>query len=332
MASRVKPGLAARLWRSHNTQQDDIGALRSQLEAISARLSLLDDISSRLNRLEQMSESLARIEQLAHGGRAVFVGNGRILTKASIGGATLGYLMEADDRLIVPGFVVSGIHEVEVTDFFLHNVKPTDHCLDIGANFGYYTCLMAHLAYSGKTIGIEPDQHVFELLRDNIYINGLEARATPMRAAVGAEAGALQLHRRFTRSGNTSITRADYAAALGEPEPEAFEVECIPIDHLLPNFEGRIDCIKIDVEGAEPLVFAGAKETIAGNPDLKIVMEWSPGQIQAAGFDTAQFTRDLEALGLTVALIGAAGAEPATWESLLGYSYLSGVLLVRDAA
>ena len=60
---------------------------------------------------------------------------------------------------------------------------------------------------------------------------------------------------------------------------------------LLPKLDGRVDFMKIDVEGCEPLAFRGAKELIASNRQLKIVMEWSPGQIRSAGFDVPARTR-----------------------------------------
>jgi len=49
----------------------------------------------------------------------------------------------------------------------------------------------------------------------------------------------------------------------------------------------KIDVIKIDVEGVEPLVFAGMTETIAKNPGLRILLEYSPFL-----YDDAQYFTD----------------------------------------
>lgn len=290
--------------------------LRSMEDRIDARL---DEINLRLDQLER----------LAHGGRGVYVGNNRILVKTAFGGLNLVFVAEADDRLLVPRFFATGAYEPELTEFFLTNLEETSNCLDVGANFGYYTCIMAGCAPRGKAIGVEPQRHVFDLLRDNIYINGLEGVATPMHAAAGREAGTLTLNRRLTRSGNTSLIKEsdEKITRLGETASEAFDVRCVPIDTLLPEFSGRIDFIKVDVEGAEPLVLAGARQTLARNPDISIVMEWAPSQIHGAGFDLSQFTRDLADMGLSAASLGADGPEPISWDALLGTSYLSGVLL-----
>lgn len=101
----------------------------------------------------------------------------------------------------------------------------------------------------------------------------------------------------------------------------------MPLDMLLPQFEGRLDYIKIDVEGAEPLVLSGARQTIANNPNVQIVMEWAPNQIRAAGFDVAQFARELTGMGLRASMLGARGPTAIPWDTLLGFPYLSGILL-----
>lgn len=301
------------------------------IDQLNSRLAMLDSL---FERIDQINSRLAELERLAHGGRGVNVGNNRLLVKATPDNANLAFLVEADDRLVVPRFFIEGKYEVEITNFFISNVKFDSNCLDVGANFGYYTCLMARRALGGKTIGIEPDQKIFELLRDNIYINGLEAMATPMHAAVAQKEGTLTLYRRLTCSGNTSVIREpkEKTQRLGEAASEPFEIRCVPLDTLLPQFHGRIDYIKIDVEGAEPLVLSGAHQAIANNPHIQIVMEWAPNQIRAAGFDIAQFTHDLASMGLCGAKLSLHDPELISWDDLLGVSYLSGILLRTTAA
>jgi FkbM family methyltransferase len=278
-----------------------------------------------------MELRLSRLETLSQGAKAVYVGNDRVLVKANF--LDIVYLVEADDRLIVPRFMMKGVHEPEITSFFIRNIGPEDNALDLGANFGYYSCLMGRCAHLGKTIALEPDQKIFELMRDNVYINGLESCVTPIRAAASDVEGVSTLYRRSTRSGNTSMIMLpeEYTTAHGEIPAEAFDSPAIPVDTLLEDFGGRLDFIKIDVEGAEPLVFRGARETIARNHHIRIVMEWAPDQIRAAGFDLAAFTEELAAMGLKPALIGQTVPEQINWAALLAARYLSGVLLtVKD--
>jgi FkbM family methyltransferase len=272
---------------------------QAQLHLGEVALGLSAD-SSIIQRLEQIQLQLARLERMSHGGRATYLSNGRVLTKCDIADAVIGFLIDADDILLGPWLILSGMYELDITNFFLNNLKPNSRCLDVGANFGFFTCLMARFCHQGKVVGIEPNRHVYELMRDNIYINGLQEWTTPKHAAISDTVGVLKLYRRVRRSGNTSIFEAPevFLEALGEPKSEPFEVACLRIDDLLLEFDNRIDFIKIDVEGAEPLAMRGAQQTISANPQLNIVMEWSPGQIQAAGFNVSQFVDDLGAMGL----------------------------------
>jgi len=284
------------------------------------------------DRLDRIDRRLERLEALSHGGRSVYVGDGRIMTKIRLRHWNMAFLLEAKDLLLAPPLVMNGYHEIDLTDYFVNAINETDHCLDIGANFGYFACIMGRWAPRGRVVAVEPDPKIFGLLRDNIYINNLESLASPVNAAASDCEGVLTLHRRVGRSGNTSLARVGDAdlARMGEPPSEAFQIRGLPIDALLPEFQGRLDHMKIDVEGAEPLVLRGARETIAANPQLRIVMEWAPGQIQAAGFDPRGFTEELAALGLVPAMIVTAGkTEPMSWDALVSCAYSPGILLCR---
>jgi FkbM family methyltransferase len=268
------------------------------------------------------------LEYQSHGARAVYVGNNRVLMKTVVANAQIAFFLEADDRLLSPWFIVSGRFETELTDFFLRHLKPDSHCIDVGSNFGYYTCLMARFCPSGRVVAIEADEHVFALSRDNIAINGFSDMAEAIHAAASDSRSHLTLYRRRTRSANTSLAKMpeDFVARLGEPASEPFEVVGLRIDDLLPRFDGRVDFIKIDVEGAEPLVLRGAHETVRCNPHLMIVMEWSPGQIRAAGFDVAAFLAELDEMGLqSYDTMG----KSLSHDDLLAAPYFTGIVLRR---
>ncbi len=298
----------------------------------SARATELGGVALEADEYSQIIRRLEVLERLSQG-RGTYVGDNRVLAKCVICGFVLGYLVEADDLLLSPGLILNGSHEDDLVRFFASTVKEDSHCLDVGANYGFFACLFGKFAPRGKVVAIEPHAAVYELLRDNVSLNDVASVVTPLRAAVADSAGQVQLFPRVGRSGNTSITQIPDAAleSLGEPKAAAFRVDSLRIDDLLPQLDDRIDFIKLDVEGAEPLALRGARQTIAANPRLAIVMEWAPSQLRDAGFNVAEFVDEIRQAGLAPADLGPSGVEELSFDRLLGLDYRAGILLRRPA-
>ena len=263
-----------------------------------------------------------------------YVGRNRVLVSVRVGPHRIAYYVESDDRLLSPWFIATGEFETDLTKFFLRNLRRDSHCIDVGANFGYYSCLMARHCPDGRVLGIEADRKVADLARDNLFINGLQGSADIVCAAASDSDKGMTLYRRVSRSGNASMVDVGhrFSTQLGEPPAEPFTVRSVRIDELADGMGGRIDFIKIDVEGAEPLVLAGAKETIRRNRDIAIVMEWSPGQISAAGFDIDRFPSEIANLGLCCFSLHRDQERPIENGMLAKMPYQSGIILRRKDA
>lgn len=294
----------------------------------------MDNMDHALQLLRAIDARLQLLEQRSQGSSAVYVGNGRVLLRTDFlrlpdRGPRLLYLVEGNDRVLVPRFIADGIFEPSVTNYFMSHVGIDSHCLDVGANFGYYSCLLGRIALRGKTVAVEANPTIYSLLVDNIHINWLGGHVKPINVAAGEKDGTLTLYRRLTRASNTSIIKIpdEDLVQYGEPPSERFDIKSMPIDSLLGEFSGRVDFLKVDVEGAEPLVFRGAKELIRTNPQLNIVMEWAPAQIRAAGFDLLQFGNELAGMGLKFWLISGPEFLSVEWSELLTRDYLSGFVM-----
>ena len=164
----------------------------------------------------------------------------------------------------------------------------------MGANLGYYTALAARaVGPNGRVLAVEPDPDSFGYLEQTIAANAVgNVQAFPV-AASDAPA-TLPLYISTDNRGDNRL----YAS--GEDRPQV-EVTARPLDALLrENKIDTVDLIKIDVQGYEPKVIAGLRETIAASPNLTLLTEFWPQGIDEAGEDANEFLQTLRELGLTL--------------------------------
>ena len=139
---------------------------------------------------------------------------------------------------------------------------PGGTFVDVGANLGWFSLLGASLVGPlGRVIAVEPNPINVALLRDSAKDNGFDNIDT-LVLALAAKPGAIALE---TDGSNGRITPIDGPPA--EPIEASFVVAARPFDDVLSAAAvTRVDAIKIDVEGAEPLVLKGAGDTITAAP------------------------------------------------------------------
>ncbi len=169
-------------------------------------------------------------------------------------------------------------------------VKPGFHALDVGANFGYFSLLMASLAGAdGHVWSSEPTRHYRERLLRHIELNQMKKRVTVLPFGLSnADAKAC------IRVGTCSATMhpvGDYA----QPQEETILLR--PLDPVASEIGiKRLDFIKIDIDGHEPSFFEGARSTIAAfRPAM--VIEFNQPNLEVAGFHVDTLRKMLEGMG-----------------------------------
>lgn len=199
-----------------------------------------------------------------------FLGNNtalcKILTKYKM-------YIDTRDAGVAPHYIMDGFWETWLTKCLVGIIKPDDVCIDIGANFGYYSLLMSELSgKGGRTVSVEPNPNICRLLRFTESMHGW--RFDVVEAALSDHEGRIKLSIPENYFGSATIQ--------ANPDPrmkmkEKINVRMTTLDALVKQLGlSKVDVIKIDVEGVEPEVFEGMKETIANNPGLKIIIEYSP--------------------------------------------------------
>jgi FkbM family methyltransferase len=190
------------------------------------------------------------------------------------------------------GYIVD--HEGHVARVIERMVEEGDTCVDVGANIGFFTVVLAEACgASGRVVAYEPEPANFAALAANADRARTRGRTVEtMRAAVSDSAGVLTLVR-----GAESTLHQTVAGPAPDGEGEA--VPCVRLDDDLParGVHGPIKLMKVDVEGHEVEVVRGAERTIRSGRLSAMVVEVTPGAA----------ARELEAL------LASLGADAECW-------------------
>ena len=219
----------------------------------------------------------------------------------------------ADDPFWFRLELLTGQHEPETRRALERLTQPGMVALDVGAHIGYHTRLLADLVgEQGRVIALEPHPNSWARLRQN---TGDRLNVTALQLAASEAEGSAALHDYLLMSASGSLhydealarqqrarMGAGDVAPRGAPdfEPQRYQVRTVAIDDCLDQIGiGRIDIVKMDIEGAELAALRGMRRTIADSPGLALVMEYNPAALQAFGHEPAAALAEARALGFT---------------------------------
>jgi FkbM family methyltransferase len=155
------------------------------------------------------------------------------------------------------GGFLSDLHGIVLRDQYNAAGVKGGVVADCGANLGLFS-LYASACGAKKVYAFEAVRETFCLLRKNLRLNGSPAGIIPLCAALGAEPGTAVLKFNTRGEGSAMIGGED---TVNAPVTYAGRrrVKIYPLDALL---KGRLDFLKIDVEGCEKEVLLGAARLI----------------------------------------------------------------------
>ncbi|WP_137124730.1 FkbM family methyltransferase [Roseomonas sp. HF4] len=188
------------------------------------------------------------------------------------------YKMYVDRRDIgfAPHLMFEGFWEFWLTEFMWRNVRPGQVALDVGANHGYYSLVLADLVgAAGRVHAFEPNPRLLDLLERTVALNGFWHLVGLHGVAVADLPGPPMAFVATEAEPKNGRLLMPGEAVPDGPGTIRTDVPVLSLDEAAP---GAVDFVKIDVEGAEELVWHGMQGLIARSPGIRIVMEFNPGR------------------------------------------------------
>jgi FkbM family methyltransferase len=174
-------------------------------------------------------------------------------------------------KMIGRSLVTTGIYDLAVSEVLARLIEPGDTVVDAGANVGYMTLLAGVAAGSfGRVLSWEPHPELFSVLTDNVASlnrRGGAAEISIRKAALGPEAGRAELVMPPHMEANDGV--AFIGEAGGSARSTTVDVETV--DDIVRD--APVAVMKLDVEGAELGVLAGAQRALGEGRITHVVFE-----------------------------------------------------------
>ena len=182
---------------------------------------------------------------------------------------------------------------------WIDTFAPGELLLDVGANVGMYAVWAAR-ARGVRVAALEPESQNYALLNRNVFLNSLGDSVTAYCVAASDRDGFDFLYLSSFIAGDSCHSFGSSTAFDGRPMQAAFRQGCVAarIDSLVRDGVVPVpDHVKIDVDGIEPQVVAGAAETLRDRRVKSVLIEINTNAEEhwgivdamvAVGFDYSQ--------------------------------------------
>jgi FkbM family methyltransferase len=187
------------------------------------------------------------------------------------------YKMYVDTRDIgiASHLMLEGYWEMWVTEAMMRTVRRGSTVIDVGANLGYFSLLLADLTGpEGRLLSFEPNPELARRLKKSVKVSGFASFSDVHECALGSDAGFVSMSVDDQEPGGGRTVRHS-----GRARPIAVK--------RLDEIPGAMDAefIKMDVEGFEQNVWHGMTGILKQKKPLTIFMEFTVSRFaDANGF------------------------------------------------
>jgi len=185
-----------------------------------------------------------------------------------------------------------GEYEKVLTEIVKSLLRKGDVCLDVGANFGWYSTLFhKYSGDSGEVHAFEPMPPTFEELSQNYVLMGNPSNVFINHLALGEKEDELTINLfEGLSTGHASLSDQ------GRQDAISYKCKVITLDNYLKEKNvGDVNFIKVDIEGAEMMFLKGAGKLFKQTVPPIWLMEMALQQTKNFGYlpnDLINFMRE----------------------------------------
>lgn len=177
----------------------------------------------------------------------------------------------------------------------LEEISSNDVFYDIGANTGLYSCFVANTSSSCQVVAFEPYPPNVSELKENIELNGSE-QVSVFDVALSDRSGTISF------SAPEDPTPGHGTGSIAEEE-NCESVRTVQDDELISDDKAPSpNVVKIDVEGAEPLVVDGLRNAPSDGSCRLVFCELHLSRLPEYDCSTSKMVSEFEQVGYDVEL------------------------------
>ncbi|MBM3477848.1 MAG: FkbM family methyltransferase [Alphaproteobacteria bacterium] len=201
-----------------------------------------------------------------------------------------GLLFHCDTQSFLEWYIFFyGAFRPEVSRLINRMLRPGQVAIDIGANVGMHSVIMANrVGPTGRVVVFEPDPHPMGRLRRNMALNGIDW-VTTVEAAVSARSETRTFYLHDDSIGN--FANASLVAANVGKQTASVEMQVVSIDEWMrDNPLPRVDVVKLLAQGEEYNALQGMRGLIERDRP-KIFFLYEPSYWQRQGLELMDVVR-----------------------------------------
>jgi len=178
-------------------------------------------------------------------------------------------ILDLRDKGVAKDLMIYGTREKEHIFILQQEVQKDMAILDLGANIGYYSLMMAKLVgHQGKIYAVEPSFSNYSILNCNIILNDLDGIVDSFNIGISDRTGIQKFYQSEKSNWHTFYPHVHRESSTEElTEDKAVALNVMTIDEFLKG-KRNIDLIRMDVEGYEVEILIGLIPTLQ-DPNVK---------------------------------------------------------------